>query len=126
MNKKVCVCGAGTMGCGIAMVAAQSGLTTLVYDVNEAIIQKAKLKIDKDLSILIEKNKISQTDQENVQSRLSFTHDIGECVADIIIEAIIEKIDAKENLFSQLEKINPLGTVFATNTSSISITDIAK
>ena len=126
MPKTICICGAVTMGSGIAQVSAQNGFTTVLYDVSEAIIQKVKTKIEKDLQTLVEKNKISSTDKEAVSSRLHFTSNINDCVADIIIEAIVEKIEAKENLFSQLANINSNEAIFATNTSSLSVSSIAK
>jgi 3-hydroxybutyryl-CoA dehydrogenase len=126
MSQTICICGAGTMGSGIAQVAAQSGFATRLFDVNAEIIQKAKIKIEKDLQKLVEKNKITQADKETIFRRLHFTSDINNCKADIIIEAIIEKIETKNDLFDQLSKINSSETIFATNTSSLSVTEIAK
>jgi 3-hydroxybutyryl-CoA dehydrogenase len=126
MPQKICVCGAGTMGSGIAQVAAQSGSNTILYDMSEEFLSKAKTKIEKDLQMLIEKNKISFAEKETILTRLHFTNNINDCVSDIIIEAIIEKTEAKTNLFNQLSKINSTETIFATNTSSLSVTEIAK
>jgi 3-hydroxybutyryl-CoA dehydrogenase len=126
MATTICICGSGTMGSGIAQVAAQSGFDTILYDVNDEFLAKAKLKIEKDLLLLIEKNKISLTDKEPILNRFAYTNNITDCRADIIIEAIIEKIEAKENLFNQLAAINSHNTIFATNTSSLSVTEIAK
>jgi 3-hydroxybutyryl-CoA dehydrogenase len=126
MHKTVCICGAGTMGSGIAQVSAQSGFDTILFDVNGEMIQKARLKIEKDLQNLVEKNKINPVDKETILSKLHFTNNISDCKADIIIEAIIEKIEAKNDLFNHLSKINSSETIFATNTSSLSVTDIAK
>jgi 3-hydroxybutyryl-CoA dehydrogenase len=122
----ICICGAGTMGSGIAQVGAQSGFTTILYDVNGEFLLKAKTKIEKDLQNLVEKNKISLTDKEAILKKIYFSNNINDCKADIIIEAIIEKIEAKTNLFNQLSKINSDETIFATNTSSLSVTEIAK
>jgi 3-hydroxybutyryl-CoA dehydrogenase len=126
MSQTICICGAGTMGSGIAQVAAQSGFETILFDVNGGIIQKAKLKIEQDLQTLVEKNKINPSDKETILNKLHFTDNISDCKTDIIIEAIIEKIEAKSDLFDQLSKINPHKTIFATNTSSLSVTDISK
>jgi 3-hydroxybutyryl-CoA dehydrogenase len=126
MLQTICICGAGTMGSSIAQVAAQSGLQTILFDVNAEIIQKAKIKIEKDLQSLADKNKITTIDKETILSKLHFTSDINNCKADIIIEAIIEKHEAKNDLFNELSKINSQQTIFATNTSSLSVTDIAK
>jgi 3-hydroxybutyryl-CoA dehydrogenase len=126
MRHKICICGAGTMGSGIAQVSAQSGFSTVLYDVSEEFIQKAKSKIEKDLQKLAEKNKIGSTDKETILNSINFTNNINACKADIVIEAIIEKIEAKETLFKQLSAINSSETIFATNTSSLSVTEIAK
>lgn len=126
MHKTICICGAGTMGSGIAQTSAQSGFTTILFDVNEEVIQKAKTNIEKNLQSLLEKNKINNNDKENILNNLHFTNDINDCKADIIIEAIIEKLEAKHDLFNQLSKINFSETVFATNTSSLSVSLIAE
>jgi len=126
MPHTICICGAGTMGSGIAQVAAQNGFNTILFDVNAEIIKKAKIKIEEDLQSLVEKNKITATDKETILNRLYFTDNINDCKADIIIEAIIEKIEPKKDLFNQLSKINPPETIFATNTSSLPVSDIAK
>jgi 3-hydroxybutyryl-CoA dehydrogenase len=126
MPKKICICGAGTMGSGIALVAAQSDFNTILYDQSEEFLSKAKSKIEKDLQILVDKNKINSEEKETILDRLHFTNNIHDCVADIIIEAIIEKIEAKTDLFDQLSKINSAETIFATNTSSLSVSEIAK
>lgn len=121
----ICVCGAGTMGSGIAQVAAQAGFTTIQFDVNEAMLQKSKTAIEKSLQILVDKNKLTQVQQQNTLNNLVFTSNSNDCVADLIIEAIIEKKEAKVGLFNSLAKLNGKQTIFATNTSSISINDIA-
>jgi len=126
MFQTICICGAGTMGSGIAQVSAQNGFNTILYDVSEAFLSKAKFKIEKDLQTLAEKNKITAADKENILKRFRFTDNITDCKADIIIEAIVEKMEAKNELFGHLSKINLPETIFATNTSSLSVTDIAK
>lgn len=122
----VCICGAGTMGSGIAQVCAASGYETVLYDVNDTIIEKAKDKLETDLKRLIEKQKISHEQRNQILKKLVFTSNISLCKADIIIEAIIEKMEAKLSLFQQLEKINKAETIFASNTSSLSVTQIAE
>lgn len=123
--KTICVCGAGTMGSGIAQVAAQSGFKTIQFDVNAAMLQKSRSSIEKNLDFLISKQKISAEQKQDIISAIHFTSDIDECVADVIIEAIIEQKDAKTELFNTLAGLNAETTIFATNTSSISVTDIA-
>jgi len=121
----ICVCGAGTMGSGIAQVAAQAGFTTIQFDVNEVMLQKSKAAIEKSLQTLVDKNKLTQVQQQNTLSKLFFTSNSNDCVADLIVEAIIEKKEAKVGLFNSLAKLNNKQTIFATNTSSISINEIA-
>lgn len=122
----VVVCGAGTMGSGIAQAAAQAGLVTILFDVNELVLQKAKTSIAKSLEQLVAKGKMSSAIAEECLSRLSFCTNINECKADLIIEAIIEKKEAKQSLFLSLANINNENTIYCSNTSSISINDLAK
>lgn len=122
----ICICGAGTMGNGIAQAAASSGFYTILYELNEEVLQKAKASIEKNLQSLVEKNKISGKAKEDTLNNLRFTNNLQDCLGDIIIEAIVEKTEAKIALFNQLAGINRSETVFASNTSSLSITKIAK
>ncbi|HEY5463583.1 MAG TPA: 3-hydroxyacyl-CoA dehydrogenase NAD-binding domain-containing protein [Hanamia sp.] len=124
MTITICVCGAGTMGSGIAQVAAQSGFNTILFDVNENALQNAKNFIKKNLQYLIDKNKISVKEKENIFSRIQFVSDIKDCTGFVIIEAIIEKEEAKVALFNDLAKYNNEEVIFATNTSSLSVTSI--
>jgi 3-hydroxybutyryl-CoA dehydrogenase len=119
------VCGAGTMGSGIAQVAAQAGYKTIQFDVNDAMLQKSKVSIDKTLQILLDKAKITAEQQTSTLNNLVFTSKINDCIADIVIEAIVEKKEVKLSLFKQLAAINTHQTILATNTSSISINEIA-
>ena len=122
----VCICGAGTMGSGIAQAAASSGIYTILYELNDAVLQKAQSSINRNLQSLVEKNKITAEAKEQVLNKLKFTNNLHDCLADVIIEAIIEKTEAKISLFNQLAEINHSETVFASNTSSLSITGLAK
>jgi 3-hydroxybutyryl-CoA dehydrogenase len=126
MIKTICVCGAGTMGSGIAQVAAQAGFKTIQFDVNPAMIEKSKLAIEKNLQTQIDKGRISSEDKTATLDRLVFTDNINECRGDVIIEAIIEKLEAKVELFNNLSKLNSSDAIFATNTSSLSINKIAE
>ena len=124
--KTVCVCGAGTMGSGIAQVCATAGYQTILYDVDEMAVKKAKANIENGLQKLFHKQKISQQEYEQVLKRLKFTFDIKDCIASLIIEAIIERPEAKISLFDQLEHYNSdPEVIFASNTSSLSLTKIA-
>lgn len=126
MIDSICICGSGTMGIGIAQVSASAGFKTILYDLNEDILQKAKLKLEKDLGGLVEKQKISTETKTQILNNITFTSEIKDCKADLVIEAIIEKTEAKISLFNQLSKINSGSTIFASNTSSLSITSLAE
>ena len=126
MVNKICVCGAGTMGSGIAESSALAGFETILFDIDAGTLQKAAGRIDADLEMLIKKNKIGGGDKSAVLARLAYTTDLNDCKADLIIEAIVEKLEAKQDLFTRLSKSNDPWTVFASNTSSLSISRIAK
>ena len=121
----ICVCGAGTMGSGIAQVAAQSGFYTILFDVNASMLEKAATGVEKSLQTLADKNKISAAAKADIQERLKFTADSNDCLAEVFIEAIVEKLEAKTALFNQLNEVNHSEVIFATNTSSLSVTAIA-
>lgn len=123
--KTICICGAGTMGAGIAQVSATAGYITILYDLNAEILHHAKEKILSGLSQLVSKKKITDDEQHSIFQNLTFSSDIQLCKADVVIEAIIEKLDAKVSLFNALASVNPSQTVFATNTSSLSVSAIA-
>lgn len=122
----ICICGAGTMGSSIAQTAAASGFYTILYELNDSVLEKAKASIEKNLQSLVEKCKITGNAKEETLNNLRFTNNLHDCLGDVIIEAIIEKPEAKIALFNQLAEINHSETVFASNTSSLSITQIAK
>lgn len=122
---KICVCGAGTMGSGIAQVAAMSGYQTIQFDVNAAMLEKSRALITKNLDFLVNKGKISNDVAAETLARILFTGKVEDCRADLCIEAIVEQAEAKVSLFSQLAAANPPSVILATNTSSISIASIA-
>lgn len=124
MIQSVCVAGAGTMGSGIAQVAAAAGHPTVLFDLNEAVLEKAQTAIQKNFNWLVEKQKLTPHQAQEQFSRIVFTSDIASCCADLVIEAIIEKLDAKLNLFQQLHEINTADCLFASNTSSLSINQL--
>jgi 3-hydroxybutyryl-CoA dehydrogenase len=126
MMNTICICGAGTMGSGIAQVSASAGFKTILYDVSEEMIQKAKSKIEKDLQALIDKQKLAPDKKETILQQLVFTSDIKDCIANVIIEAVIENLEVKTSLFNQLTVLNSDKTILATNTSSLSVSAIAK
>lgn len=123
--KTICVCGAGTMGSGIAQVTALAGFTTIQFDLNSDMLQKSRTAMERNLLWMVDKGKITAEAGTQTLNRLVFTDQLTDCVADLVIEAIIEKTAAKTQLFNQLAAINSAGTIFATNTSSIAVTTLA-
>jgi len=123
---KVAIIGAGTMGQGIAATAALSGYSTLLYDINESALKNAEALIIQQLDKSIVSKKITASDKINCLEKLVFTNDFSLLKADLIIEAILEKLDIKEKLFCDLAQQNEADTIFASNTSSIPITQIAR
>ncbi len=126
MVQKICVAGAGTMGSGIALAAAQHNYKTILFDSNEKGIENAKKSINNNLDFLLSKEKITALQKEKIYNNILFTTDVNECVADLIIEAIIEDLQIKETLYQSLAAINNPTTILASNTSSLSITAIQK
>src|SRR6516164_9067821 len=112
----ICVCGAGTMGSGIAQLAAQSGFNTILYDLDQQILGTARQKIDKDFQLQVEKKRIPLSEMEASTRRIFFTDKIGDCVADLVIEAIVERVEPKIALMNRLAEFNSPKTIFATNT----------
>jgi 3-hydroxybutyryl-CoA dehydrogenase len=119
------IAGAGTMGAGIAQVTAQAGFNTILFDLNEEVLGKAKTGLYKTLSGLVAKGKMEETTKESILANIMFTSDIEMVKADLIIEAIIERLEAKQQLFQKLAAINNDSTILATNTSSIPVTQVA-
>lgn len=120
----ICIIGAGTMGSGIAQVCAQNGFYTLLYDINTEGIEKAKTAIQKNLHYLVDKQKISVEEKSTIFQRIKFVTDTNDCIADVFIEAIVEKVEPKVSIFNQLAEVNHSEAIFATNTSSLSISAI--
>ncbi len=119
------IAGAGTMGAGIAQVTAQAGYQTVLFDLNQQVLDKAQAGLDKGLSGLVAKGKMTEADKTTILGRILFTTNVEQLKADLIIEAIIEKLDIKQQLFQQLAGINGDHAILATNTSSIPVTQIA-
>lgn len=122
----ICVCGAGTMGSGIAQATAQAGIATILYELNSVVLEKAQAAIEKNLQSLVDKGKMTAEEKQQTGQLIRYTDDLQTCLADIFIEAIVEKPALKIALFNQLAELNHGDTIFASNTSSLSITEIAK
>ena len=124
--KTVGVLGCGLMGSGIAQVAAHAGYATVVREIKDEFNERGKARIEKSLGKLVEKDKITQQDYDAVLARLSFTTDLGalkDC--DIVIEAVTEDLEIKNDLWKQLDDLCPDRTIFASNTSSLTIAAMA-
>ncbi len=123
--KSIAIAGAGTMGAGIAQVCAQAGYNVMLFDINEVMLEKAHQNIQNSLKKLSDSNKISAEHAELYLKNIRLVSDLEAVRADLIIEAIIEKLDIKLDLFAKLMDINGPNTIYASNTSSIPITQIA-
>jgi len=124
--KKIGVIGAGTMGAGIIQVFAQNGYEVVYTDLFEQAIEKGYALIDKNLGRLVEKEKISAEDKDEILGRISHGPELSIIKdADLVVEAIYENLEVKKELFAELDKLTGEGTILATNTSAISITEIA-
>ncbi len=122
---KIAIIGAGTMGQGIAQVCAQAGLNTILYDINAVAAERAQRATHNTWTTLGRKGKITPEVQAQAEAHLTVTTDFEALVADVLIEAIVERLDVKQDLFRQLAARNAPTAVFASNTSSIPITRIA-
>jgi len=122
--QKVAVLGAGTMGQGIAQVCAMSGYPTQLFDIESSLSQKAISSISINLDKAVSKSKISESQKTTILGHLSIAHKLEDIKADLVIEAVVEKLDVKQQLFRVLENSSK-GSILASNTSSLSITEIA-
>ena len=124
--KTIAIIGVGVMGSGIAQIAAQSGHTTYLYDAKAGAAQQAKEKLAATFQKLLDKNKITVEQADAANANLLIAHELSDLKScDLIVEAIIERLDIKQSLMDQLEAIVPETTILASNTSSLSITAIA-
>jgi 3-hydroxybutyryl-CoA dehydrogenase len=123
--KKIAVIGAGTMGQGIAQLCASSGYTVMLYDVQPELTRAAISNIRKKLELNLEKGRITSDQRDGAISKIEAIGDFRMLQVDLVIEAVIEKVDIKQKIFSELEKINGQDCILLSNTSSISITQIA-
>src|SRR5258708_7252272 len=123
--KRIVVIGAGTMGNGIAHTAAASGFDVTLIDVAEAFLERGMSTISTNLQRGVDKNKMTADEKQQILGRIRATSDVNTVAnADIVIEAIIENLAAKTELFAKLDSITGADCILASNTSSISITKI--
>lgn len=113
------------MGSGIAQICAQHGYNTILYDVDRQTLHGAQSRMTRELQNLVEKNKISSEQKADILSRIQFTIHLNDCLADVIIEAVVEDAAIKAQLLNDLSAISSGTTILATNTSSLSVNEIA-
>ncbi|MBM6924706.1 3-hydroxybutyryl-CoA dehydrogenase [Pseudoflavonifractor phocaeensis] len=124
--KKIVVIGGGTMGLDIAQVFARSGFDVVVRDISEEIIKNSEARLNKALDKQVSKGKLDEAGKQAITGRMTFTTDLNLAAdADLVVEAAIENLDIKKQVFADLDKICKPETILASNTSSISITAIA-
>jgi 3-hydroxybutyryl-CoA dehydrogenase len=123
---KVSVIGGGTMGSGIAQVAATSGCQVKLFDLNNDALIKSKISLEKVLNRLIEKQRIDIAEKNRIQNNIFYVNTLTDLSdSDLVIEAIVENLEVKRKVFSELETLVSETTILASNTSSLSITSIA-
>jgi len=124
--KKVGVVGAGIMGAGIVQVCAQSGYEVVVSEINDELLQKGLATVDKFLGRAVQKERITAGQKDEIMGRIHGTTDTGDFKdCDLIVEAIIENLELKKQLFKQLDEILPAHALLTSNTSSMTITEMA-
>lgn len=124
--KKPFVVGAGIMGAGVAQLCAQKGYHVTVTDISDEIVDRSKEKVAKGLQRRVEKGKISQDDMDSVLSRISWVTGLESATeSDFVIEAVLEDLDLKKDIFRELDRLCPVETIIASNTTALSVSEIA-
>jgi len=123
--KTVGIAGAGTMGQGIAISCALAGYVTVLFDINAELSERAIQLIDQSIGQSVIKGKLSRKNGDECLNRIKIVNNLSDLKADLIIEAVVENLEVKQKLFADLEIFNSAKTILATNTSSVSITQIA-
>ena len=124
--EKIFVLGAGTMGSGIVQAFAQKGYEVIVRDIKDELVQSGIVRINNGLSKLVSKGKMTEETKEDILSRISGTTDMNLAAdCDLVVEAAIENMKIKKEIFAELDKICKPETILASNTSSLSITEVA-
>ncbi|WP_338729241.1 3-hydroxyacyl-CoA dehydrogenase family protein [Haladaptatus sp. DJG-WS-42] len=123
----VTVLGAGTMGHGIAQVSAMAGHDVFLRDIDESVLSEARGAVERNLQGGVEREKLTEAEMDAALSRLTTTTDLREAAgeADLIVEAVPERLDLKQQVFADAEAVAPEDAILATNTSSLSVTEIA-
>ena len=124
--KTIGVAGCGTMGSGIAIVAARAGFRTIVYDTRQAALDQARKQTEGFFAKSVQRGKLTAAEVEAIMQNLIGTTDLADMAGcDLIIDAVFEDLRVKHDLFGKLNEICPAHTIFASNTSTLSITEIA-
>jgi 3-hydroxybutyryl-CoA dehydrogenase len=123
--KTVAVAGAGTMGAAIAYLFAKTGFTTILFDISDEQLDKAEKNITNILTSAFEKGKLQEHEIGETLNRIGYTNEVRSLTADLIIEAIVEKLEPKVDFFKKVTSVNNADAILATNTSSIPVTRIA-
>lgn len=124
--EKVGVVGAGLMGSGIAEISAKAGFDVIVLEMDDASAQRGHARIEKSMNRAVEKEKLTAGERDEALSRIRFTTDIDDLAdRDLVIEAIVENLEAKNELFGHLDGLCAEHAIFASNTSSLTVTDMA-
>ena len=122
---KVCVLGAGTMGSGIAQVFAENGHQVVLRDIKEEFVQKGYSFIEKNISRSVQKGKLTEEQKTDIMNKIMTTIDLNDAAdCDLVVEAAVERMDIKKEIFADLDRICKAETILASNTSSLSITEI--
>ncbi len=124
--KKVGVLGCGLMGSGIAEICAKAGYKTTVREVSDEFVKKGRAAIEKSLGRAVEKGKLDADERDQILERISMTTSLSDLKhVNIVIEAVVEDLDMKREMFGELDRVCPQSTIFSSNTSSLTITDMA-
>lgn len=124
--KKIGVIGAGTMGHGISLVAAKAGFDVIIQDIKDEFVNKGLSRIEKFLNRSVEKGKMTEAEKNKILSKIKGTTKLADLKdVDLVVEAIFEDVNVKKDIFKELDKICKKETLFASNTSTIPITDLA-
>jgi 3-hydroxybutyryl-CoA dehydrogenase len=125
--RKVGIVGLGTMGAGIAQVSVQSGFETVGREVNDDLGERGRATIERYLSRGVEKGRLSEEDRDAALGRLTLTTDLGKLAdCDLVIEAALEELELKRQLFAELDRVTRPDAILATNTSALSVSEIAE
>lgn len=124
--EKVGVVGAGLMGSGIAEVSAKAGCDVVVREINDEALAAGRSRVEKSLARAVSKDKLTEDERDQILARMAFTTNLDDLAdRDLVIEAIVEAVEAKNELFSYLDGVAKAETIFASNTSSLTVTDMA-